>query len=146
MTKRSASFGYTLLIAAMAIAPAVLSGCERDQAPATMGNGTQSDAQQGLAGRAGVGEAVDQIAQARCTRAAACNRFGPGKEYADRDACTTRIKSSLRGELSATECPAGIDRKELGECLEEIRNENCDNPLDQLGRLVACRSSDMCLN
>jgi hypothetical protein len=151
MTKQSGPFVYTLLTAAVTIAPAILFGCERDQPSSTIDDGPRSEMQQDLAERAGVGEAVDQIAQARCARAAACNRFNPGKDYgdkdyADRDACTIGIKSKLRDELSARECPAGIDRKELGECLEEIRNESCDNPLDQLGRVVACRSSDMCLN
>jgi hypothetical protein len=34
--------------------------------------------------------------------------------------------------------------KELDECLEEIRNEDCGNPFDTLGRLAACRENDIC--
>ncbi|WP_438031284.1 DUF6184 family natural product biosynthesis lipoprotein [Sorangium sp. So ce233] len=43
-----------------------------------------------------------------------------------------------------SECPGGIDSNELNECLQEIGNDDCNNPLDTLGRIVACRSSDLC--
>ncbi|WP_437621785.1 DUF6184 family natural product biosynthesis lipoprotein [Sorangium sp. So ce1151] len=91
-----------------------------------------------------VGSAVDSIVQARCDREARCNNVGQGREYSSADACSNNIRSEWRDELTFGECPGGIDAKELNECLEGIRNEGCGNPFDTLGRVVACRSSDLC--
>lgn len=88
--------------------------------------------------------AIDRIVAARCQRAAACNDIGADREYASRDVCMREIRTSMRDDLKASECPGGIDAKELNECLTEIRNENCNNPLDTIGRLAACRTSDLC--
>ena len=43
------------------------------------------------------------------------------------------------------ECPRGVDSKELDECLESIKTESCNNPIDTISRLAACRTSDLCL-
>ena len=90
--------------------------------------------------------AIDQLASARCERETRCNNVGAGKRWASRDACVADLQRDTRDDLSAGECPAGVDRAELNECLAEIRNNNCNDPLDTLERVVACRSSDMCLN
>jgi len=90
--------------------------------------------------------ARDRIAEARCDLEQKCNKIGVGKDYADRNACTAKIKQRWQDELNFRDCPGGIDTKELNECLTEIRNNNCGNPLDTLGRIMACRSSDLCLH
>jgi hypothetical protein len=41
-------------------------------------------------------------------------------------------------------CPAGIREKELSDCLQAIREEDCGNPLDAIARLNACRSGNLC--
>ena len=51
----------------------------------------------------------------------------------------------MKDDLNAKDCPYGVDQKELNECLEAIRKEECNNPLDTISRLAACRTSDMCL-
>ena len=89
--------------------------------------------------------AIDRIVAARCERELKCNNVGADKEYASREACSQKLKTSVRDDLKAGECPGGIDQKELNECLEEIQNEGCGNPIDTIGRLAACRSSDLCL-
>nr|ADB12497.1 hypothetical protein [Sorangium cellulosum] len=91
-----------------------------------------------------VGSAVDSIVAARCDREARCNNIGQDREYSSKDACSNKIRSEWRDELTFGECPGGIDAKQLNECLEGIRNEGCGNPFDTLGRVVACRSSDLC--
>jgi Family of unknown function (DUF6184) len=91
-----------------------------------------------------VGSAVDSIVQARCDREARCNNIGTDREYTNRDACLSEVRADWRDDLNFTDCPGGVDSKELNECMEEIRAESCGNPFDTLGRLVACRSSDLC--
>ncbi|WP_437589065.1 DUF6184 family natural product biosynthesis lipoprotein [Sorangium sp. So ce1000] len=93
-----------------------------------------------------VGSAVDSIVAARCDREARCNNIGQDRDYSSKDACSSKIRTEWRDDLNFTECPGGIDAKELNECLEGIRNEECGNPFDTLGRVVACRSSDLCLD
>jgi hypothetical protein len=89
--------------------------------------------------------AINRIVAARCAREAACNNLGTDKRFTSRDLCSQQLRSDMRDDLSAKDCPRGIDQKELDECLTEIQNENCNNPIDMIGRLAACRTSDLCL-
>jgi hypothetical protein len=87
---------------------------------------------------------VQRLSSARCERELRCNNVGNDRKFVSRDQCLSKIGNDLREELNAWDCKGGIDTKELEECLTEIRNEDCGNPLDTVGRLVACRSGDMC--
>jgi hypothetical protein len=91
------------------------------------------------------GPAVQAIAQASCSREERCNNIGADKKYTSQQACLTRVQSDWQSDLNSRECPGGIDQKELSECLQEIRNDDCNNPMDSLGRFVACRESDICM-
>jgi hypothetical protein len=88
--------------------------------------------------------ALTSIAAARCEREVRCNNIGADKKYASKEACVAKIKEDKIDGLNADDCKYGIDQKELGECMTEIRNEDCNNPLDAIGRLAACRTSDIC--
>lgn len=89
--------------------------------------------------------AVDRIVAARCARETTCNNVGVDKHFQNAQACTQKLKADMKEDLSAEECPRGIDQKELDECLQAIRNEDCKNPIDTISRLGACRTSDLCL-
>jgi len=90
------------------------------------------------------GQAASQIAQARCARETRCGNVGPGKDHATQAECLSKTNTEWREDLNARDCPGGIVMKELSECLEEIRNDDCGNPLDTIGRVLACRESDLC--
>jgi hypothetical protein len=87
---------------------------------------------------------VRQITSARCAREQKCGNVGAGKDYASAQTCEAKIGEEWADEINAYDCPGGVVEKELGECLTEIKNEDCDSPFDTLGRIVACRSSDIC--
>jgi hypothetical protein len=89
--------------------------------------------------------AVGRIVASRCAREAACNNVGVDKKYQNTAGCTAKIRSDMKDDLNAKDCPYGVDQKELDECLESIRKEDCNNPIDTISRLGACRTSDMCL-
>jgi len=89
-------------------------------------------------------EAVAEITTARCDREARCGNIGAGSRYSDSEACRARVRMDWTTELSAFECPGGIETDELDECLQAIRTEDCANPFDTLSRVVACRSGDIC--
>ncbi len=89
-------------------------------------------------------QAVEEITRARCAREQRCNNIGADRKFANQDACMREVREEWSDDLNAYECPAGINQDELSECLEEVRNEDCNNPFDTLGRIVACRSSDIC--
>jgi hypothetical protein len=87
---------------------------------------------------------VSTIAKARCERENRCHNIGADKKYKTEDACRTSILDSVRDDLDKYDCRRGVDSKELQECLAEVRNEDCNNPFDTLGRLMACRSGELC--
>ena len=87
---------------------------------------------------------IRSIATTRCDREQTCNNIGADKKWATRDACLADLSEDLVDELNLSECPGGIVQKELDECLAEIKNESCNNPIDKIERLAACRESDLC--
>jgi hypothetical protein len=89
--------------------------------------------------------AIERIVAARCARETACNNIGSDKHWTNHDTCARELRSKIGDDLKASECPRGVDAKELDECMEEIRTESCNNPIDTIQRLAACRTSDMCL-
>ncbi len=90
--------------------------------------------------------AIDRIVAARCAREATCKNVGADKHYKSSAECTQKIKADMKDDLNVKECPRGIDEKELNECLDSIHKEDCNNPVDVLSRLAACRTSDLCLS
>lgn len=89
--------------------------------------------------------AVDRVVAARCQREAACSNIGSDKHFTNPDTCARELHSKVGADLTASECPRGIDAKELDECMESIRTESCNNPVDTISRLAACRTSEMCV-
>ena len=91
-----------------------------------------------------ISAALSKIVGARCDREMKCGNVGADKKYSDRNACTASVKKDFADGINAEDCPAGVDSKELDECLTEARNEDCANPFDTIGRVAACRTSDIC--
>jgi hypothetical protein len=89
--------------------------------------------------------AINRIIAARCQREATCKNIGSDKHFTSYDVCAKELRSKAQDDLKASECPKGIDGKELDECMEAIRTESCNNPIDTISRLAACRTSDLCL-
>ncbi len=89
--------------------------------------------------------AILRIVAARCARETACNNVGADKHFVDHDACARNLHAKLSDELDPTECPRGIDAEAVDKCMDSIRSESCNNPIDTISRLAACRTSDMCL-
>lgn len=88
--------------------------------------------------------AVEAITRTRCQREARCGNIGPDEKFATPEACMSSVGKEWADDLDFDDCAGGIVQKELDECLSEIRNEDCGNPLDSLGRVAACRESDLC--
>ena len=90
--------------------------------------------------------AIDRITAARCDREVACNNVGAGKSYGTREACMNELGHNKRADLNPEECGRGISEPDLNDCLHDIRDEKCGNPLDSLSRLAACRKAKLCLS
>jgi hypothetical protein len=123
--------------------------CERRENDRPAGQGVNPTSDQGSAAAKGdraqaLGTAVDNLATARCDRELRCNNVGAGRRYESKDACMSAIRNNQQQDLNLTACPAGVDQKELRECLDEIRKDDCNNPLDNITRIAACRTTDMC--
>jgi hypothetical protein len=89
--------------------------------------------------------AVTAIAEARCDRETRCENVGTDKKFANRQACMDQIRERSKDALNPKACPGGVDSKALGECLEEIRNEDCSSPLETVERMAACNTVDLCV-
>jgi hypothetical protein len=90
-----------------------------------------------------VTSAVANIAAARCDREVRCKNVGPKEHYASRAECVSIMEADKQQSL-AQDCPAGIKEDELNKCLKDIREEGCNDPLDAINRLSACRSGNLC--
>jgi hypothetical protein len=88
--------------------------------------------------------ATDSIAEARCAREDRCTNIGDGKKYSTQQDCLARVRADWKDDLSARECPKGINEKQLSECVSQIRNEECSNPLDTLSRMSQCTAGQIC--
>ncbi|MDB5216486.1 MAG: hypothetical protein JWO86_4413 [Myxococcaceae bacterium] len=89
--------------------------------------------------------AVSRIVAARCARETSCNNVGPDKHFVDHDVCAREVHAKIASDLDRNQCPRGIDSPAVDKCMDAIRAESCNNPIDTISRLAACRSSDMCL-
>jgi hypothetical protein len=122
-------------------------GVDRDRDPKKTNVDRDSESNRDRSGVAVSGDfngAVQSIAQARCAREERCKNLGPNHKYESKTQCVAGVRNDNADDLNAEECKGGVDKKELGECLEAIRSEDCNSPLDTIGRLAACRTSDMC--
>jgi hypothetical protein len=88
--------------------------------------------------------ATDSIAEARCAREDRCSNIGDGKKYSSTQDCLARVRDEWKDDLNARECSHGINQSQLDECVNEIRNEECSNPLDSLSRMTQCTSGQIC--
>ncbi|MBX3231986.1 MAG: hypothetical protein KIT84_12470 [Labilithrix sp.] len=135
----------------LAVAGLALVACNRDRS----GDGTavrdpNEQDQAGSATLTGASyvsneSAIDRIVAARCAREVTCSNLGPDRRYPTGDNCIREVRHKLVDEMKPSECPHGIDGKELDECLDAIRNESCTNALDTIARLTHCRTSQLCL-
>jgi hypothetical protein len=123
----------------LAVSSALLIGCDRGSEPASRTHVTSAEQP------APVNPAsIDAIALARCDREQRCGNLGDGKKFSNREACLNDIRSQGDDTLTTSACPGGIDTMRLERCLDAIRGERCDNPLDLMSRLNACRTDELC--
>jgi hypothetical protein len=94
--------------------------------------------------RSATASAAESIAQSRCEREQRCGNVGGDEKYSSVDDCLTRVRTDWKDDLNARECPGGVNRTQLDECLAEIRSEDCSSPFDTLERVAACTSGQIC--
>ena len=141
---------YAVVYSVAVLAVALVTACNRGRETAADRKDPNEQDKSGtttLTGASWVANeaAIDRIVASRCAREVTCSNIGPDKHFTESDVCVREIRKKMQGDLKASECPSGIDGKELDECLDAIRNESCTNPIESLGRLAACRTSDLCL-
>lgn len=120
---------------------------ERDRAAAERERAGEATVTGADVGRAVSNDnAVARIVAARCEREASCQNIGQDKRYASAGACSHEIAGKMQGDLKPSECPGGVDGKQLEECLTAIRKESCRNPIDAISRLAACNTPGLCLD
>jgi len=89
--------------------------------------------------------AVAKLVAARCARETACNNVGPDRRFVDPDICTHELTMRIGMDVKSSTCTLGVDPAALESCLDAIRNESCNNPVETVERLATCRASEMCV-
>lgn len=89
---------------------------------------------------------IAAIASERCDREKRCNTIGPDGRFESYEACFRKLNDAAYDSLGPGQCRSGFDQAELNECLQAIRAEDCNSPLDTLERVAACRSAELCLD
>lgn len=87
---------------------------------------------------------VDQLATARCDRAMACNEVGGGLKYATSGVCLNDMRGPIANDLNSYTCPGGFDHAQVGRCMDAIKRDRCDHPLETLVRMDECLSGALC--
>ena len=119
----------TIGLAAIAAAVLTLAGCAHDGPPTA----DPPRASPGTAVPAGVTNAqnnadlqvVDRLATARCRRAEVCNDIGPGKTFDSLELCMGQVRGNIANELTAYNCPHGVDDAAAGRCTATIEAREC---------------------
>jgi hypothetical protein len=117
---------------------ALAAACHKDERPMAYGGGP------GL--QANIDNGIARIAAAKCDRAARCEHIMPGKKYDSREQCESVMRGQLTDDIRLKDCRGGIDEPELQECIREVNEESCNNPVAKLGSHTQCRVSQICLN
>jgi hypothetical protein len=98
-------------------------------------HGTTADAQR----------STTLIATARCEREAKCNNVGERGEYVTQEDCVVSLEPATRGELDERDCPSGISEVELRECTDEIKQTDCDSPVQSIDLVTECSNEELCV-
>lgn len=126
-------------VLSLSVVPLSASGCHRNvhQRPAREPRVEE-------VGTRATRSAVNAIAEARCDREERCRNIGADAKFASKSGCLERVHAEWADELNARDCPGGVREIELDECLEDIRDEDCNNPFDSLERMLSCGTAEIC--
>jgi hypothetical protein len=88
------------------------------------------------------GEAMWNIATARCDHELVCQRIGPSHKYKTREQCVAAVQKDNGGNFTAQSCPNGVSQLGLTDCVRAIRQEACDGR--SIERKNACLAEKFC--
>jgi hypothetical protein len=90
-------------------------------------------------------DVIVSITTARCHREVNCNNVGVEKRYVDDATCQREMGPSTRMHVRESACHV-VNTGALKSCLDAIENEACDDGVDALDRITACRRDALCIN
>jgi hypothetical protein len=94
----------------------------------------------------GVNDAIiAQLAAERCERERRCGNVGEGRQFSSLDTCEVRVRGDIAVELDAYNCPGGLERESVKQCLSAIHGEECNHPLNSLAAFEKCRGESLCM-
>jgi len=84
------------------------------------------------------------ITGALCNRFDRCEDIGTNRTFESRQQCFRETGEEWTVRFSGHDCMTGLDTVLLEACLDLVKNDECQNPLDTLARLAACQPSVFC--
>jgi len=88
--------------------------------------------------------AADEISQARCRHALACNEIGNDRTYPTMNVCEAKNRGDLQNDLQGSSCKAGVDPTRLEACVSALKAEACSGLGSGISRDAACRTGELC--
>ena len=87
----------------------------------------------------------EQLVRSHCGREQQCGKIGPEKAYASGTACLNSVQSDWQSELSARQCPRGVNEAGLKKCLSFVRVQDCRDRYTEATLENQCRPDQVCL-
>jgi len=122
-----------------------LAGCMQEGAAAPSvvpesGPGGSPDVRQHV-----IADVIDRIAKASCDREQSCNTIGPGATFGSTQECLSTFHAKYARELSAGNCPGGIDKGGLDDCISSFEASQCGGPDEAITRTATCSTKSLCI-
>jgi uncharacterized protein DUF6184 len=89
-------------------------------------------------------EAVERLASSLCRRASVCEEVGPGRRYANSDACLVQARRRARQRMEQLDCPVRKEAKGVERCVRAVRTLRCSSSLDDPLDMRTCGRARVC--
>jgi hypothetical protein len=90
-------------------------------------------------------DVLDRIAKASCDREQSCSTIGPGATFGSLQECLNTFHVKYAKELSVGNCPGGIDKGGLEDCLSSLDAGQCSGTADSISRSATCSTKSICI-
>lgn len=120
-------------------------GCDPEKAPPKVAvPGTEEPDPPGTNAGADA-KVVERISDAACDREQSCGTIGPGAYFTSREECLGVMRTKLSPKLTHQNCPMGIAKGALDDCIAGYQASECAQPGFAITRNVHCSVSDLCM-
>ena len=127
------------------VLPGLLFACDTSSKPSPLPGTPELQGSSAASQKVADKAVVDRLAGARCDQEEVCKNVGPDRKYVSRSVCLDDVRGNIGNDLTAFNCPKGLDGDAVDRCMASIKNEECGHPFDTLLRFDKCRTDVICM-